>query len=283
MRDQGACVESVVVNGVRIAYERTGRGRPVVLAGGTGMPPVAWELCGVREDLVRAGFEVITYAARGVAPSEAPASPYAMADMAGDLAGLMDALGLTSATVIGYSLGSFTVELLAHTRPDLVASVVLMAGAGPVTGVLDAMLAAEAELIATTGRLPAAFTRLQSLLSSLPPAVLCDDEQQTRTWLELLSAQEDLWTSADGEVGQATAAQAWLRDPHRMAALTDITVPVLVLAFEHDFYFPPRAAKISADALPQAEFTVIADAAHGGLLTHPKETSAALLAFLTRT
>ncbi|MEJ8646223.1 alpha/beta fold hydrolase [Streptomyces sp. MS1.HAVA.3] len=110
----------------RITYERTGRGRPVVLAGGTGMPPVASELCGVHEDLVRACFEVITYAARGVAPSEAPAAPYAMAD----LAGLMDALGLTGAAVVGYSLGSFTAELLARTRPDLVASAVLMAETG---------------------------------------------------------------------------------------------------------------------------------------------------------
>ncbi|MDD9381091.1 alpha/beta hydrolase [Streptomyces sp. ZAF1911] len=275
-------MESVVVDGVRIAYERTGRGRPVVLAGGTGMPPVAWELCGVREDLVRAGFEVITYAARGVAPSDAPAAVCSMADLAGDLAGLMDALGLAGAAVVGYSLGSFTVELLARTRPDLVASAVLMAGAGPVTGVLDAMLDAEAELIAATGRLPAAFTRLQTLLSSLPPAVLRDDEEQTRTWLELLGAQEGLWTSSDGEVGQATAAAAWLRDPHRMAALADITVPVLVLGFEHDLYFPPHASKVAADALPRGEFAVVAGAAHGGLLTHPKETGAALRAFLTR-
>ncbi|MER5485597.1 alpha/beta hydrolase [Streptomyces sp. NPDC002812] len=275
-------MKSVVVDGVRIAYERTGRGRPVVLAGGTGMPPVAWELCGVREGLVTAGFEVITYAARGVAPSDAPSAVCSMADLAGDLAGLMDALGLTGAAVVGYSLGSFTVELLARTRPDLVACAVLMAGAGPVTGVLDAMLDAEAELITATGRLPAAFTRLRTLLSSLPPAVLREDEQQTRTWLELLGAQEGLWTSSDGEVGQATAAEAWLRDPHRMAALADITIPVLVLGFEHDLYFPPHASQVAADALPRGEFTVIAGAAHGGLLTHPEETGAALHAFLTR-
>ncbi|MGW6705938.1 alpha/beta fold hydrolase [Streptomyces sp. NPDC054956] len=227
-------MESVVVDGVRIAYERAGRGRPVVLVGGTGMPPVAWELCGLREDLVRADFEVITYAARGVAPSGAPSPPWSMA------------------------------------------------GAGPVTGVLDAMLDAEAELIAVTGRLPAAFTRLQTLLSSLPPAILREDEQQTRTWLELLGAQQEIWTSTGGEVGQATAAETWLRDPHRMAALADVAVPVLVLCFEHDLCFPPRASRAAADALPHGEFTVIVDAAHGGLLTHPKETSAALLAFLNR-
>ncbi|MGW2582254.1 hypothetical protein ACWCYZ_13095 [Streptomyces virginiae] len=63
-------MESVVVGGgVRIAYEQVSAGPPVLLAGGTGMPPVAWELSGVRGALVEAGFKMVTYAARGVTPS----------------------------------------------------------------------------------------------------------------------------------------------------------------------------------------------------------------------
>lgn len=61
-------------------------GPVVVLAGGTGMPPVVWELCGFVELLVSAGFQVVTYAARGVAPSDAPPAPYSIEDMTGDLA-----------------------------------------------------------------------------------------------------------------------------------------------------------------------------------------------------
>ncbi|MEV7521298.1 hypothetical protein [Streptomyces sp. NPDC091371] len=92
-----------------------------------------------------------------------------------------------------------------------------MAGAGPMNGVLEAVLAAESELIALTGRLPAAFSRLQTLLSSLPPAVLRDDESQTRSWPELLGAQEAVWTSPEGEAGQSTASVGWLRDPQLTA------------------------------------------------------------------
>ncbi|WP_328967470.1 alpha/beta fold hydrolase [Streptomyces sp. NBC_00239] len=275
-------MDSVVVGGVRIAYERCGAGQPVVLAGGTGMPPVAWEFCGLRDALVGAGFEVVTYAARGVAPSDAPDAPYSMAELAGDLAGLLDVLELSQVAVVGYSLGSFTAELLARTRPDLVRSAVLMAGAGPITGVVDAVLAAEAELIATTGHLPPAFMRLQTLLSTLPPAVLRDDEEQVRGWLELLGAQEDVWTAPAGAAGQSAASDGWLRDPTRMAALADVDVPVQVLAFEHDLYFPPRAGKMAAEALPCGELAMVSGAAHGGLLTHPVETTAAVLAFLAR-
>lgn len=275
-------MDVVDVGGVRIAYERTGRGRPVVLSGGTGMPPVTWELCGLREDLVRAGFEVVTYAARGVAPSDAPPAPYAMAELAGDLAGLMDHLGITDAAVVGYSLGSFSAELLARTRPDLVASLVLMGGAGPLRGLLDAVLEAEAELIGLLGHLPPAYAALHTLLSTLPPLVLRDDAEQVEVWRELLGGQASVWTSRDGEAGQAAASWGWLRDPDRMAALADITVPTLVLAFEHDLYFPPRTAGAAADLLPRGELAVVPDTAHGGLLTHPKETSAAVLSFLTR-
>lgn len=274
-------MESVVVGGVRIAYERAGAGRPVVLAGGTGMPPVAWEFSGLRGALVAAGFEVVTYAARGVAPSDAPPAPYTMAQLTGDLAGLMDHLALRDAAVVGYSLGSFTAELLARTRPDLVGALVLMAGAGPLTGVVDAVLDAEAELIGLFGHLPPAFAALQTLLTTLPPAVLRDDAEQVAAWRELLGGQESVWAAPAGEAGQSAASSGWLRDPGRMAALSQVRAPALAVAFEHDLYFPPHTGRAAAALLPRGEFAQVDGAAHGGLLTHPGETAEVLLRFLT--
>ncbi|MFE4636117.1 alpha/beta fold hydrolase [Streptomyces sp. NPDC056773] len=274
-------MESVVVGGVRIAYERAGAGRPVVLAGGTGMPPVAWEFSGLRGALVAAGFEVVTYAARGVAPSDAPPAPYTMAQLTGDLAGLMDHLTLRDAAVVGYSLGSFTAELLARTRPDLVGALVLMAGSGPLTGVVDAVLDAEAELIGLFGHLPPAFAALQTLLTTLPPAVLRDDAEQVAAWRELLGGQEAVWAAPAGEAGQSAASSGWLRDPGRMAALAEVRSPALAVAFEHDLYFPPHTGRAAAALLPRGEFAQVDGAAHGGLLTHPGETAEVLLRFLT--
>jgi pimeloyl-ACP methyl ester carboxylesterase len=247
------------------------------------MPPVAWELCGLRGALVAAGFEVVTYAARGVAPSDAPAAPYTVEALAADLAGLLDALRLTDVTVIGYSLGSFTTELLARTRPDLVRAAVFLAGAGPMSAVLDAVLQTGTALVSATGHVPPAFTKLQTLLTSLPPEVLRDDEEQVRTWLELLDAQESLWASHEGAAGQFAACDRWARDGHRMSALADIRQPVLVAAFEHDLYFPARSGKVAAEVLARGEFVAIPGAAHAGLLTHPKETTEVLLGFLART
>jgi pimeloyl-ACP methyl ester carboxylesterase len=272
-------VESVAIDGVRIAYERAGQGPAVLLLGGTGMPPITWQVCGLREAVTQAGFEVITYAARGVAPSDAPPAPYSVEQMAGDAAGLLEALGLRDAVLVGYSLGSFAAEVLARTRPDLVRAAVLLAGAGPTSPLLSATLAMERELIAVTGRIPGAAAAFQTLFTGLPQALLSDDDLVAQ-WTQMLGFQSQMWTSPDGEAGQAAAADAWQHNEDRMDALREITVPVLVAAFEHDPLFPPRTSRVAADMLPLGEFAEIPHAAHAGLMTHPVETRRVILEFL---
>ena len=48
-------MESAEIGGLRLAYEVKGSDRngTVVLAGGSGMPPLVWELCGLNEALMR--------------------------------------------------------------------------------------------------------------------------------------------------------------------------------------------------------------------------------------
>lgn len=272
----------MTVGGIDVAYERYGSGRPVVFLGGTGMPPVAWQLSGAVDAVTDAGLEAITTAARGVAPSSAPPAPYTVEDMGTDVAGLVEELGLDEVTLVGYSLGSFVTEGLAATRPEWLRSAVLMAGAGPVSPVLRTVLDVEEELVALTGSMPESFTRLQTILTSLAPSVLVADWPQVETWLELAGAQAGVWTSIAGELGQSAASISWLRDPERDQRLTDIEVPTLVVAFEHDLYFPPWAGRIAAQALPRGAFVQVAQAAHGGLMTHPEATIAAFLDFVTR-
>jgi pimeloyl-ACP methyl ester carboxylesterase len=275
-------VEFADVAGIRLAYEVNGAGGSgtVVLAGGSGMPPVVWELCGLTTALQREGYQVLSYCARGVAPSDAPPPPYAMADLAGELAALLEYLGLSDCRLVGYSLGGFVAQLLARTRPDLVGAAILLASAGPPSPIDLARNEVESDVIATLGYLPAQCTRFTELLTSLPCAALRDDPEQVATWWELLRAHADSWSSADGEVGQAAAVGEWLHDPDRMTHLADIAVPVLVACFEHDLLLPPAGGRIAAAALPHGTFVQIPGAAHAGLMTHPDLCVAAVLNYL---
>ena len=275
-------MEKAVVNGVRIAYRRVGSGRPLLLSGGTGMPPLTWEVSGFEVMLVAAGFEVISYAARGVAPSEAPPAPYSINEMAADAAGLIEHLELTDVTAVGYSLGSMTVELLAREHAQRLRSAVLLAGAGPTTTVLRATVAMEQELIAALGQIPPATATFQTLMTGLAPSVLASDDERVREWVDLLALQAEVWTSPEGEVGQAAAAEGWADDDARMARLRDIQIPILVVAFEHDPMFPPTTSRVAVDHLPLGEFAQVDGAGHAGLITHPAQTADAILHFLNR-
>lgn len=63
---------------------------------------------------------------RGVGLSDKPAGPYTSAEMADDCAGLLAALGIAKARVVGCSMGSIIAQQLALRHPQRVQSAVLM-------------------------------------------------------------------------------------------------------------------------------------------------------------
>lgn len=243
------------------------------------MPPLGWDAVQLRPALVEAGYQVVAYAARGVAPSDAPALPYRVEDLAAEAAGLIEHLDLTDCRLVGMSLGGFVTEVLARTRPDLVRAAVLVASAGPLTAFTRLMVKAERD-VAGAGSLPASFALLEDIRVALAPAVLRDDDAQVGHWAQMLSF--DTWSSPSGRDGQNAAAWDWLEDPSRMSSLGDITVPTLVVAFEHDLLFPPRCGRQAADALAHAEITEIPGGAHGGAFTHGGAVCDIVLPFLAR-
>jgi pimeloyl-ACP methyl ester carboxylesterase len=276
-------MEFADIGSVRLAYDLRGSGEngTVVLAGGTGMPPLVWDMCGLSTALKDSGYRVLTYAARGVTPSDAPPPPYSIGDLADDLGGLLEHLGIADCALVGYSLGGCTAELLARQRPDLIRKAVLLAGGGRPGPVAMAMFDTETEMISTLGYLPPAWIRFMELVASLPFSVLSDDTVEVAKWWELLRAHDASWTSADGAIGQSAAGTDWVRDTDRITRLTEISVPVLVVCFEHDLFFPPKTGRETAAAIPRGKFIEIPDAAHGGLVTHSAQCHNAIAAFLS--
>jgi pimeloyl-ACP methyl ester carboxylesterase len=135
--------ERVKANGIELAYETFGDpdGSPLVLVMGLGTQMIAWpeQLC---EDLAKAGHWVVRYDNRDIGESthlsgvKAPAiaavaarrtkPPYTVSDMGRDLLGLMDALKIESADIVGASMGGFICQSAAIQAPERVRSMTLI-------------------------------------------------------------------------------------------------------------------------------------------------------------
>ena len=112
----------VYANGINIAYEINGTGHPLVIIAGVGYGKWFWHKI---VPGLATHFQVITFDNRGAGESDKPDGPYTVAQMGADTAGLLDALNITRAYVMGHSLGGYIAQELIVTRPDLVGKLIL--------------------------------------------------------------------------------------------------------------------------------------------------------------
>jgi thioesterase CepJ len=127
--------------------------------------------------------------------------------------------------------------------------------------------------------LPPLFFATETL-RYLPNHELQDDEV-VDTWLALIGDAEP-WPNP-GRLGQFEACLAWSLDGERTNAWPSITVPCLVMAFEHDIDSPPARAREAAAAIPGARFVEVPGASHLAPFTHPAPVATHLLDFFAAT
>lgn len=116
------------VGGVTVAYAVRGSGSPLVLIPGTGFPGATWD-----DDLVGPLAErhtVVTFDHRGTGRTPPTAERLSTRLFARDAAGLMDALGLPPAHVLGHSMGGRVAQWIALERPERLRTLIL-AATGP--------------------------------------------------------------------------------------------------------------------------------------------------------
>jgi len=272
-----APVPQVHLPGVTIAYDVFGpsAGEPVVLVCGLSQPAVGWHIAMVPA-LTEAGYQVVTFDNRGVAPSSAPPAPYTVDDMVGDTVGLLDHLGLDAVHIAGYSMGGWIAETLAYRQPDRVRSAVFMGSCNIGTSWEKAITTVERDLARLDHQLPPWFNAVETM-RYLPNHDLQQDDV-VDLWLSLIGDLEP-WPNP-GRLGQYEAALAWSLDAERAKRWPDISTPCLVLAFEHDVDSPPARARQAAAMIPGARVVEVSGASHLGVFTHSDAVSAAVRDFL---
>ncbi len=117
---------SVPVGDINVAYRAQGQGEPVVLIMGYGSTMDMWDPHFLEN--LSSKYRVIVFDNRGMGNTTAPPGNFSIAQFANDTAGLMTALGIEKAHVLGWSMGSFVAQELAIRHPEKVNKIILYAG-----------------------------------------------------------------------------------------------------------------------------------------------------------
>jgi pimeloyl-ACP methyl ester carboxylesterase len=251
-------------NGIEIEYETFGdpQSVPLLLIGGLGSQLLSWDepFC---EQLRDRGFYVIRYDNRDAGLStkmEAAGEPDVMAafggnakpayhldDLAADAAGVLSALGIGAAHVVGVSMGGFIAQLVAINHPDRVLSLTsIMSGPGGDDGMPPEPEGADVLMRipppTREGRIEHGLWIRRSLKGSGDPF---DEAIETRQ-------VERAYDRSYYPVGTARQLVAILAAQGRIEKLSRIKVPTLVIHGTEDVLVPVENGRRVAKAIPGA-------------------------------
>jgi pimeloyl-ACP methyl ester carboxylesterase len=261
----------VRVGDLEMHYIEAGAGEPVVLVMGLGGDHLAW---GFQIKALAERHRVIAFDNRGVGQTDAPDAPYTTRMMAADTLGLMDALGIDRAHVIGVSMGGMIAQELALTAPDRVRSLHLGCTMARPDGYLRALLEAWRS-VRTALPLEAAL-RAQAVWLFAPQTY-----NDRRDFVELVlgtALANPNPQSVHGFLRQVGAIETH-DTVDRLAA---IRCPTLVTVAEEDILVPPRFSRALALGIPGAELRAFTGAGHVYFWECADDFNAVALEFIGR-
>ncbi|MFN2236179.1 MAG: alpha/beta fold hydrolase [Anaerolineales bacterium] len=266
-------------NGIEIVYDTFGdsSAAPMLLVMGLGAQLIAWdeEFC---EKLAASGYWVIRFDNRDVGLSthfdeagipdvmamiqaqmqgEALDSPYRLKDLADDAVGLLDAIGVQSAHVVGVSMGGMIVQEMAiHHAQRIRTMTSIMSSTGN-----PALPSPKPEAIGVLMKPPAANreAHIESSVEAskiLGGSALAFDEDRVR---EKAGQSYDRGLSPAGTARQLAAI---LASGSRKEALKSVKVPTLVIHGDIDPLVPVEGGIDTAQAIPGAQLLIIEGMGH---------------------
>ncbi len=263
----------VFSNGIRLNFDRHGRGERVLFIMGSAAGGRVWTMYQTPA-VTAAGYQAVTFDNRGIPPSDAPPGRYSLDDMVADTKGLIESIGAAPCRIVGTSLGAMIAQELAIRWPHLVRCAVLMSTKARSDPARLALATAYRSLAAGGVQLPPDFRAAVTAFEMLSPATL-NDPQASASWLETLRQ------AAAGP--PPAAGQDWVDiTGDRRDALRGITVPCRVITFADDLVTPPYLGAEVADLIPDCDLVEIPRAGHFGYLERPDEVNSAILEFLAK-
>ena len=238
---------SIQVNDQKLYFEVHGNGPPLVLVMGIGYDATLWTLAQV--PALSDMFQVVIFDNRDVGRSSRASEPYTIADMADDVAGLMDALDITRAHMLGLSMGGMIAQEFALRHAGRLDRLVLTGcGAAPARVTFDPIRTWN--WVKATDKTGEVFA-CQQFTWLFSNSFLRNKEAVQQTIALLASNPNPVGPDAYNR-----QAQAYLRFD-ALDRLSDISSPTLMIAGEQDLLTPPWVCREVADRIPGCQFEII--------------------------
>ncbi len=267
-------MDRIQVGDLNFSVSDAGDGPPVVLLHGFACGKRMW-----RHQIraLKQRFRVIAYDQRGHGLTDAPsaAQRYSASLLARDLVGVLDALKIERAALVGFSLGGGPALALAAGKPERVSHLVLAdVGAGADDPIkLESMARRWGDLI----RRGDVEELLCDMLRSELFKVYARRNLRRRNHMAALIGA----TPIDGLRFTLSEVLAKRKSLFRLTGiLKSIQVPTLVMVGQHD-YVCSKAARLIAQTIPDAMLKIIDNCGHMSPLERPAAFNAALLEFLS--
>lgn len=261
-------------DGTRIRYEIRGKGEPLALIFGYGGSSRAWGEPFLK--LLEARFKTIVIDNRGTGESDKPEKPFSLADMAADVASVLDHAKIDRAHVMGISMGGMIAQEFALNHPTRLRGLVLgctvcgfshsVAGDPETLAALQVNpgkpLAAQVELLL------AACCAKPFLASAKGQAVLKERVAEVMNYpITPLHTYQLHW----GAIGGFDTFDR----------LPQVKAPTMVITGTSDLLVPDANSDIIKERIPGAQIYKIPGAGHVFFWEAPEDTAAAVTQFLS--
>jgi 3-oxoadipate enol-lactonase len=256
------------VNDVQLNYVERGRGTPLVLVHGFPLDHSMWA---GQVDSLAVDYRVITPDLRGFGASDVVPGTATMAQIAEDVAGLLEALSISEPVIFcGLSMGGYVAWQFALNHRTRLAKLILC----------------DTRAIADTAE--AAAGRLKTAEKVLAEgAAVVADAMMPKLFAPVAAKEQPAIVESTRQVilntkpeGIAAALRGMAERPDVSARLAEFNLPTLLICGEHDGISPPTEMRGIAEKMPQAKFVEIAGAGHMAPLEKPDPVNAVIREFL---
>src|SRR5215212_4640864 len=291
MNIQDIPLKKLHVGDIDVAYKMFGKGDPIILFSGASDNMDAWDPSLLKG--ISSNHTVIVFDQRGIGNTTVGTNPYTPEQLANDTAGLLDALKIPKADVMGYSLGSYLAEQLTMMHPDKVNRLILVAsscGGKDHTPKPPEFLELQSEVVNNSlHNIPMTQEQIKSIVTASLGSGWVKLHPESLEGFENITTFQQLKPAVNPEMvnNQNNVGKHWEDNPNWSGAceeLAKLDKPTLVITGTDDDFYAPHVNSLKiVEKIPGAWLVQIKNAGHAVPDQYPDEISKILQTFLSTT